>query len=188
MAYPQSTLEEIVESERSMFLDGEARYGRHFNCAHAATLYLNSCVKSLDDDRSDTFGRLFSLMKKQHALAFLSALRLHHVQAMLDLRQVLEAGAAAAYAIANPDIRGFADIDAFGIMGPSKKLAESYRWLGKHHPDTSTWIKVTKDIINNHSAHANILSAHGTFRSDETKVAMPFFDVEDKISFKPISG
>ena len=28
MAYPQSTLEEFVESERSMFLDGEPRYGR----------------------------------------------------------------------------------------------------------------------------------------------------------------
>jgi hypothetical protein len=90
MAYPQSTLEEIVESERSMFFDGEARYGRHFNCAHAATLYLSSCVKSVDDDRSDTFGRLFSLMKKQHTLAFLSALRLHHVQAMLDLRKFLK--------------------------------------------------------------------------------------------------
>jgi hypothetical protein len=96
MAYPQSTLEEIVESERSMFLDGESRYGQHFKHARATTIYLSLCVVSVDHDRSDTFGRLFSLMKKQHTLAFLSALRLHKVQAMLNLRQVLEAGAGAA--------------------------------------------------------------------------------------------
>ena len=120
MAYPQSTLEEIVESERSMFLDGEARYGRHFKHARAATMYLSLCVVSVDHDRSDTFGRLFALMKKHHMLAFLSALRLHRVQAMLNLRQVLEAGAGAAYAIANPDVRDFVDIDAFGIMDPLK--------------------------------------------------------------------
>ena len=42
MAYPQSTLEAIVESERSMFFDGEARYGRHFKHAWAATTNLSS--------------------------------------------------------------------------------------------------------------------------------------------------
>jgi hypothetical protein len=180
VAYPQSTLEEIVESERSMFLEGESRYGQHFKHAQDATIYLSVCVVSVEHDRSDTFGRLFSLMKKQHTLAFLSALRLHHVQAMLNLRQVLEAGAGAAYAIAHPDVRGFADIDAFGIMDPSKKLAESYRWLDKHHPDTSKWIRETKGQINDQTAHANIVSANATFRVDQTKVAMPFFDVEDR--------
>ena len=125
MAYPQSTLEEIVESERSMFLDGEARYGRHFRYALAATMHLSLCIVSVDPDRWDTFGRLFSLMKKHHMLAFLSALRLHRVQAMLNLRQVLEAGAGAAYAIENPDVRDFADIDAFGIMDPSNRLSKT---------------------------------------------------------------
>jgi hypothetical protein len=95
VAYPQSTLEEIVTSERSMFLDGEARYGRHFKHALAATRYLSLCVATEEQDRSDTFGRLFSLMKKHHTLAFLSTLRLHRVQAMLNLRQVLEGGAGA---------------------------------------------------------------------------------------------
>ena len=181
MAYPQSTLEEIVESERSMFLEGEAKYGQHFKYARAATLYLSLCVVSVEHDRSDTFGRLFSLMKKQHTLAFLSALRLHHVQAMLNLRQVLEAGAGAAYAIANPDVRGFVDIDAFGIMDPSDKLVKKRnRWLDENFPVGSKWIKDTKGKINNQTAHANIVSANATFRVDQMKVAMPFFDVEDE--------
>ena len=55
-------------------------------------------------------------------LGFLSALRLHHVQTMMNLRQVLEAGSAAAYAIANPKIEDFVDTDDFGIMDPSKEL------------------------------------------------------------------
>jgi hypothetical protein len=120
MAYPQSTLEAIVESERSMFFDGEARYGRHFKHARAATMYLSLSVAGVDRDRSDIFWRFFSLMKKHHTLAFLSALRLHRVQAMLNLRQVLESGACAACAIADPDVRWFADIDTFGVMNPSK--------------------------------------------------------------------
>ena len=134
MAYEQSTLEAIVESERSMFFDGEARYGPHFKLARAATMYLSVCVVSVEHDRSDTFGRLFSLMKKHHTLAFLSALRLHKVQAMINLRQVLEAGAGAAYAIANPDVRDFADIDAFNIMDPSKKLIKTLSMAGRKLP------------------------------------------------------
>jgi hypothetical protein len=180
MAYPQSTLEEIVESERSMFLDAEAKYGRHFKYARAATLYLSLCVVRVKHDRSDTFGRLFSLMKKHHTLAFLSTLRLHQVQAMLNLRQVLEAGAGAAYAIANPDLRGFADTDAFGIMDTSKKLSKQYRWLDENHPEASNGIEEIKKQINDQTAHANIVSANATLRVDQMKVAMPFFDVEDE--------
>jgi hypothetical protein len=182
MAYPQLTLEEIVDSERSMFLDGEARYGRHFQHARTTTMYLTVCVVSVEHDRSDTFGRLFSLTKKHHTLAFLSALRLHKVQAMLNLRHVLEAGAGAAYAIANPDVRGFADIDAFGIMDPSKKLAtKRYRWLDENYPDKSKWIADAKDQINNENAHANIVSADATFRFQTADVMdLPFFDAEHK--------
>jgi hypothetical protein len=183
MAYPQSTLEEIVASERSMFLDGESRYGRHFQHARDATMYLSLCVATVEHDRSDTFGRLFSLTKKHHTLAFLSALRLHKVQAMLNLRQALEAGAGAAYAIANPDVRGFADIDAFGIMNPSKKLTEKrYRWLDENHPKASKRIEDIKKQINDQNAHANIISADATFRVGPTgDVAdLPFFDAEHK--------
>ena len=137
----------------------------------------------MDEDRSDTFGRLFSLMKKQHMLAFLSALRLHKVQAMLNLRQVLEAGAAAAYAIANPDVRDFVDIDPFNIMDPSRKLTgKRYRWLDENYPAGSKWIAATKDRINNETAHANLVSADAIYRAGQTAdvANLPFFDIEDE--------
>jgi hypothetical protein len=145
------------------------------------------CVVTVDQDRSDTFGRLFSLMKKHHMLAFLSALRLHKVQAMINLRQVLEAGAGAAYAIANPDVRDFVDIDAFNIMDPSQKLTKKRcRWLDENYPDGSKWIADTKGQINNQTAHANIISADATYRDGQTAdvVDLPFFDAEDEYIVK----
>jgi len=125
MDFPQATLEEIVSSESVMVLSGRARYGRNYNFAREGTLYLTQCIVSLDHDRGDTLARLLALTKKHQILAFLSALRLHRVQARMDLRQVLEAGSAAAYAIANPGIGGFVDIDSFGIMDPSQELAKA---------------------------------------------------------------
>src|SRR2546430_9857689 len=53
----------------------------------------------------------FAQVKKHHMLALFSTVRLHKVQALMNLRQVLEAGACAAFAIANPDHKHFVDTD-----------------------------------------------------------------------------
>lgn len=162
--YAQSSIEEIIKSERAMVRDGRARYGRYYKHARGATMYLTLCVEAVDNDRSETFGRLLSLIKKHHMLAFLSALRLHHVQAMMNLRHVLEAGAAAAYCIANPKVEDFVDIDEFGIMDPSKELtSKRYKWLDENYSARSGWIKEQKTLINDQSAHANLVDAGRTF-------------------------
>jgi hypothetical protein len=146
-------------------------------------MYLSLCIVSIEQDRTDTFGRLLALMKKHHMLAFLSVLRLHHVQALMNLRQVLEAGGSAAYAIANPAVEDFVDIDAFGIMDPSAKLLKKrYDWLKEKYAPKSEWLKETKDKINSLSTHANIISGARTFRikDDGTTASTLFFDFEDK--------
>jgi hypothetical protein len=40
MGYPQSTLEEIIDSKRMMVHHGEAGYARHYKHARTATIYL----------------------------------------------------------------------------------------------------------------------------------------------------
>jgi hypothetical protein len=122
-------------------------------------------------------------MKKHHMLALLSTLRLHKVQSMMNLRQVLEAGTAAAFAIANPEMHHFADIDEIGLLDPSKALGRKrYKWLDKHFAEASKLIKGKKELINETTSHANIVSANQTFDVDDERknVAAPFFDIEDE--------
>ena len=77
---------------------------------------------------------------------------------MMNLRQVLEGGACAAYAIANTVPGDFADTDENGILNPSKELTKKrYDWLSKHFPTGSTDIRNMKQTINDSAAHANII-------------------------------
>jgi hypothetical protein len=183
MELKQSTFEELVESERHLVLEAEAQYGKHYRNARACSIFLSRSIVSVELSHHETFGRFFSQLKKHHMLALLSTVRLHKVQSMMNLRQVLEAGAAAAFAIANPEMGHFADADPNGFLDPSKALAKKrYQWLDKHFPAGSRAIKKKKELINDTTSHANIVSANQTFSVDDkmTNIAAPFFDIEDE--------
>ncbi len=187
MELKQATLEEIVESERQLILDADSRYGQYYRHARAGSVFLSRCIVSIDHSRL-MFGRFFALMKKHHTLALFSTLRLHKVQSMMNLRQVLEAGAAAAFAIGNPDEVGhFAVTDAVGLLDPTPELTKRrYQWLAQNFPAGSDAIKSKKDLINNLAAHANIISTDQTFRVNQSGDAVdaPFFDIEDEYFVK----
>jgi hypothetical protein len=169
MEIKQSTIEEIVETEKQLILNADARYGKYSHHAKGCSVRLSSSIVAVDQSHHDTFGRLFPLLKKHHMLALFSALRLHKVQAMMNLRQTLEAGAAAAFAIAEPEIQHFVDIDEDGILDPSKELtAKRYKWLAVNYPEGSAVIKEKKDLINFTTSHANIVIANQTFRVNES--------------------
>jgi len=181
MEFRQSTLEEIIESEGQMVLLAKTRYGEFYSNAIACSIFLSNCIAGVDHSRM-MFGRFLALTKKHHMLAVLSTVRLHRVQAMMNLRQVLEAGAAAAFAIANPENRHFAETNKQGILDASPELAKKrYRWLSKHYRTKSDWIRDAKDRINEWAAHANVVSSERVFRVDQDGVVAntPFFDVED---------
>jgi hypothetical protein len=184
--FPQATIEEIIESERSMLVTAKDRYGQYYTHALGVSVFLSRCISAVDLDRM-MFGRFHAHMKKHHMLALFSTLRLHKVQAMMDLRQVLEAGASGAFAIANPEQHHFADADDRGILDPTSELTKKrYAWLNENYPDKSQWIKATKGRINSSAAHANIVSADSVFRVSETGDAVntPFFDIEDEYFVK----
>jgi hypothetical protein len=186
MQFKQSTIPEMVESEREMVLTAPERYGQHYETAFRSSIFLSQFVKSIDAGLF-VFGAFLSQAKKHHLLALFSTVRLHKVQAMMDLRQVLEAGACAAYAIANPNPKDFVDVDQRGLLNPSQKLqGKRYRWLEQNFPAGSEAIKEMKDHINTSTAHANLLNTHNTFRPDDkTKsFAAPFFDFEDEHDVK----
>ncbi len=181
MEFKQGTIGEIIESEKQMFLDGAQRYGAYFTNAFEFNRLLQDFIKSVDPDRF-IFAMFLGQIRKHHLLAIFSAVRLHHVQAMLDLRQVLEAGSCAAYAIANPDQAGFADITNDGLIDASQDLTNKrYKWLEANFKAGSDAIKNTKGLINRSTAHSNIVYAQKNFSFDDTsrRFVTPFFDFED---------
>jgi len=185
MALKQPTLEEIVDSERQLVLTADERYGKYSRHARECAFFTSQCIISVALDRL-MFARFFSLMKKQLMLAFLSTLRLHKVQAMMNLRQVLEAGAAAAFAIANPEPEHFAISDAQGFIDPSRELAtKRYRWLAQRFPEASAAIREKKEMMHN-LAHANIVLTSKTFEVNEAgnEIITRFFDLEDEYHVK----
>jgi hypothetical protein len=186
VTFLQSTLEEITESERQMLLAAKDRYGNHYVNARASSVFLSKCIVAIDHDRLN-FGRFLAIMKKHHMLSIMSAVRLHKVQAMMNLRQVLEAGAAAAFAIANPEDHYFFKIDDKGIVKTPPKLTDKrYDWLEKNFKEKSDSIKAKKSLINNSQSHANVVSAHSVFQINDTGelINAPFFDIEDNYFVK----
>ena len=186
MDFKQSTIGEILDSEREMILKGAERYGEYFVNAADFNHLLNEFLVSINPDRF-IFAAFLSQIRKHHTLALFSAVRLHHTQAMMDMRQVLEAGACAAYAIANTDPADFGDVNDQDIINPSDALTKKrYKWLEANYKKGSDPIKNMKGSINNSTAHSNIVYAYKNFDFDDKTGTFdtPFFDFEDEYHVK----
>jgi hypothetical protein len=180
MEFPQSTIGQIIDSEREMVLTAPQRYGKYYETALEGSMLITKFLEAIDPDRS-VFASFLSLLKKHHTLALFSAIRLHKVQAMMNLRLTLEAGACAAFAIANPDRAHFVDADQYGILDPVP-AGKRYRWLDQNYSASSTTINEIKKQINTSTTHANLIATHNTFRPDYEAglFVAPFFDMEDE--------
>jgi hypothetical protein len=157
------------------------RFGNFFLNAWGCSVLLSKCVVSVDHTGLN-FARFHAVLKKHHTLAVLSLVRLHKVQAMMDLRQALEAGCAAAFAIAKPENEHFFKADQHGIITSPQNLTDKrYRWLDQNFKQRSDGIKAKKKLINDNHSHTNIVSSESIFRIDDTGelINAPFFDIED---------
>lgn len=184
ISYKQDSFQEIIESENIMIIDGENRYEEHY--LHAMNFYnlLQSFLETVDASRF-VFTAFLGKIRKHHLLALTSILRLQHTQAMMNLRQVLEAGANAAYGIANPESEDFVDTDENGILNPTDALQKKrYKWLKENFPSGSDAIKRMKDSINKSSAHSNLVDAYRSFEFKGKEAHMPFFDIENDFHIK----
>ena len=180
MEYGQRTIAEMVESERRMVLEAHERYPGYYSHAEEAVHFLSNFIKSIRADRW-IFGSFLSQVKKHAMLALFSTVRLHRVQAMMDLRQVLEAGTAAAFAMVHPEHEHFVTINEKGLVdAPSQLTKRRYRWLDDKYPKSSASIKGQKDLINSSMAHPNLVAADSNFRASDDTFDAPFFDREDE--------
>lgn len=186
MEIKQDTIGDIIESEKEMILKASERYGKFFINASEINYLLNDFIKSVDPDRY-FFVIFLSLIKKHHTLALFSAVRLHHVQIGMNIRQVLEASSWAAYAIANTEKEKFYEEDEYGMMVyPDKLKLQKNKWLEENFTEGSNNIKNYIKHIGGTTAHANIVYAQQNFKFNfkDGRFETPFFDYEDDFRVK----
>jgi len=146
MEFKQKTMGDIIDSEREMFLTASDRYGEYFAHASAFNTLLNNFIKSVDDPEKFMFLAYLSSVKKHHTLALLSTVRLHSVQAGMDLRQVIEAGAWAAYAMAFKEKDKFCEDKSGVIEIPDRLLNARNTWFDQEFKVKSDELKKNEGL------------------------------------------
>lgn len=188
MEFKQSTIGDLIESEREMALTGAKRYGDYFINASEFNDLLNNFIKSIDDPAKFIFIAFLSQVKKHHTLALFSAVRFHHIQMGMNLRQVLESGAWAAYAMAHKEQKYFCEENESGILDVPTNLKEARdKWLNQNFKIKSDEIKLQKQLINSSVAHANIVYAFQNFKArpiNNPGFDTPYFDFDDEYKVK----
>ena len=184
MEFKQSNIGEIIESERIMVLSASERFGHFYENAMGTNYLLQHGVAGVPHHRS-LFARWGSQLKKHHLLALWSFVRLHQIQGLMNLRQVLEAAVDAAFAIAHPDnIEDYARVDGRGaLVTPQSLKKKRYAWLAKHYKDGSDSIQTLKEAINEYGAHGSVVQTMNNFQvrleGPEPFFGTSFFDAED---------
>ena len=100
----QGNAHEVIKlnhSEATMLVDSYYKYGMFSEVAAEINSLLNSFIEGINSESSWVVMPPLAICRTSYSLAYLSALRKHHVQAMMNLRMTLEAGTRVAYLIAN---------------------------------------------------------------------------------------
>ncbi|HEY1041136.1 MAG TPA: hypothetical protein VGE63_00215 [Candidatus Paceibacterota bacterium] len=177
-------MEDLIKEEQEMALNAEKEYGEYFVHAKSMVTLFNNLVTQMNIPTRFMFLAFFSQIRKHLVLALLSTVRLHHVQAGMNLRQVLEASGWAAYALAHENEALFWRKNSENRAEVPKSLKEAKNtWLENNYKDESDKIRILKELINESIAHANIVYAFQTFElaDDENGSGynMPYFDIGD---------
>lgn len=158
---------EISKSENELVQNAKSMNDAFYLHAQYAVDFAHSFLKKVDPN-SFYFLLFISSFQKHIILAFLSAIRFHHIQTNFNLRFASEDAAWAAFAIGNndpeKDKQKFAAEDESGMLNPNDDLKRKmYQWLDEKYPEGSTSLKRYKGQTNALSSHANIVDAHRTF-------------------------
>lgn len=189
MEFKESRVSEIIESERQMVLNAPERFGYFHDNAMGTSYLLGHGIVGMPHHRS-LVARWLSQLKKHHLLAIFSFVRLHQVQGLMNLRQVLEAAVDAAFAVAHPDdIKHYGYTDKHGaITTPQSFKNKRYAWLAANYKDGSDNLRALKDTINRYGSHASVVQTMNNFQAQfdapTPHFGTSFFDAEDAYRVK----
>jgi hypothetical protein len=175
-------IESYSLQEHAMVMEAEARYGAFLTNARDAT-YLLSTLMQWPTKDCDIFIRFLSQMTKYHTLCLMSLVRQHRIQAKMYLRYFLESTAHAAFALAHVDTNiYFGDLENGKEHDAKKASSKAYKWLESEFPEHSDEIKRVKNLINEQTAHANVLNSQHHFEfvaGERPEIHMAYFDFDD---------
>jgi hypothetical protein len=169
-------------AEHQMVIDAEGRYGGYYVNAYNTTILLSNILMWPVTD-CDVFIRFLSQMKKYHTLSMLSTVRLHRIQAKMDLRYFLESTVNAAYSLTHDDTKIYFDPSKKEQPNPKKASQRAYKWIEAAYGQHSKRIKEIKDAINDQTAHANIFSSQHNFLyvpGERAEIHTSYFDFDDE--------
>lgn len=183
------TYRAIIEAESQMVLQGAKKYGDFFKNAVELINLLEHFAKRMVKEERFLAVAFFSQVKKHLMLALFSATRRHHIQAGMDLRQVLEAASWMVYAMAHPEEKNFCEKDGAGNMDVPKRLKkQKYEWLEREYKVKSDEIKGLKERINESVGHSSVIYAFQNFKllvtPEKQGYYTSFFDFEDEYKEK----
>jgi hypothetical protein len=176
------SLELFSAEEHQKLVDAERRYGNAFVNAYNTTILLSNLMMWPVID-CDIFIRFYSQMKKYHTLSVVSTVRLHRIQAKMDLRYFLESTANAAFSLAHTDTQNYFDLQNSRIGDAQKATLKAYRWLETTYPGHSTFLKEIKTEINEQTAHAHVINSQHNFDfvpGQRAEIITSYFDFEDE--------
>lgn len=181
---PKVSFEDIVNQESNLVLMASKNYGSFFDNAVGMYNLLHSFIVSVPA-KYFVFTYYWSVVKRSHLLALLSAFRRHYAQSKANLRQMLEAGVLAAYSLSVNDARRFLSSDGKDLSEHLEQTKnDAYNWIEQNYQISSDAIKRNKLLINKIGMHANIVEAHNSNKITERGAEMPFFDFIDRHSEK----
>jgi hypothetical protein len=172
--------------EHERVLDAERRYGNAYVNAYNTTIILSNIMMWPITD-CEIFIRFLSQMKKYHFSSLLSTVRLHRIQAKMDLRYFLESTVNAAYALVHQDSSIYFDYTSMRQSDAKKASRQAYKWIEGAYGGHSEAVRRIKDQINNQSAHANIFNSQHNFAfisGERAEIHTTFFDFEDEAWIK----
>jgi hypothetical protein len=178
---PPLSLFDYSAQEHEKLLAAEDRYGNAFVNAYNTTILLSNLML-WPVAPCDLFIRFYSQVKKYHTLSVISSVRLHRVQAKIDLRYFLESTVHAAYTLADPETTNYVDHEKQEIGDARKATGVAHAWIEGAFPDHSAFIKDLKVQINKQTAHAHVVNSAHNFDfvpGERPEIVTTYFDFED---------
>lgn len=170
-------IETISWSEHKLIVEARELYDDYLLFSEETIkLFIKSFVSV--HPNCDVFLVFLSQIQKALTLSILSTLRKHDVQSSLMLRIALESSIYTGYALTEKNVLDFVNIDENGFTHENKNIKKkALKWIEDNYAHFSISIKNYKNMINESSAHSNIISAFSNFTiGSDDSIIINIFD------------